>query len=210
MRARLALLTLALALPARAQETVPPPAETPAQAPADTVPRASEPRDDVHVPRVPVLIVNRSAVLENSEAARALQRTEREVLERVSAELARVKAELEAEEKELAELRGALPTREFDERARAFDRKVRSVRRADQERRALFQKFAQDARSALASALPRVLEQVRAETGALALLDAAAVAAADPALDATALAIARYDEEMGEVRFDPPEELIPE
>ena len=54
-----------------------------------------------------------------------------------------------------------------------------------------------------------MLEALRRETGALVLLDASAVAAADPSLDVTSLAIERYDAEMGEVRFDPPEELMP-
>ncbi len=210
MRARLLLLAAALlASPAAAQQ---PEAETPAApAPAQgATPVPAEPAPEARPPRSPVLIVNRNAVLENSAAARALQQTEREVLERVSAELARVKEELEAEEKELTALRNTLPPPDFDERARVFDRKVRSVRRADQERRALFQKFAQEARTALASALPRVLEEVRHETGALVLMDAAAVAAVDPALDVTALAIRRYDEEMGGVRFDPPDDLIPQ
>tara|TARA_R110000751_G_scaffold40203_1_gene95385 strand:+ start:3607 stop:4467 length:861 start_codon:yes stop_codon:yes gene_type:complete len=174
-----------------------------AQAPSGALgPRAT-------LPRSPILIVNRQAVLENSAAARALQETERETLERVTAELERVKTELQVEEQELTRLKPTLPPDQFDARAREFDRKVKAERAAGQDRRALFQKFTQEARQALASALPRVLEALRRETGSLVLLDASAVAAADPALDVTNLAIERYDAEMGAVRFDPPDDLMP-
>ncbi len=229
--AGLALALVAAAGPAAAQQQDPaaPAGPAPAepapteQAPAEQAPAAPAPEaapapaptagparpSRIAIPRSPVLIVNRQAVLENSAAARALQETERETLERVTTELERVKTELQVEEQELTRLKPTLPPAQFDARAREFDRKVKAQRAAGQDRRALFQKFTQEARQALASALPRVLEALRRETGALVLLDASALAAADPALDVTALAIERYDAEMGDVRFDPPKELMP-
>lgn len=195
-----------------APSLAPAPAQSPTQAPA--APPQAQPAPPATsqlrgAPRSPVLIVNRQAVLENSAAAQALQATERETLERVTAELERVKQQLQAEEQELTRIKGVVPAAEFDARARDFDRRVRAERAAGQDRRAVFQKFTTEARQALASALPRVLEALRRETGALVILDSAAVAAADPALDVTQLAIQRYDAETGDVRFDPPEELMP-
>ncbi|MGM0584555.1 MAG: OmpH family outer membrane protein [Pseudomonadota bacterium] len=157
-----------------------------------------------------VLVVNREAVVERSAPAQALRQMERRIRERVQSELDRVKAELETEEQRLTELKETLPAEEFAERARAFDQRVREERRAAQERRALVLRFFKDARNALASAVPRVLDGLRRETGALAILDEGAVLSADPALDVTEQAVARFNAEMGEVRFDPPEELLPE
>lgn len=156
----------------------------------------------------PLATVNGAAVIENSRAARALRETERDLRERVEAENTRVQAELEAEERELLRLRDDLPSAEFEARTAAFDRRVRAERRLAQERGALLLAFVQDARGALVSALPRVLEQVRRDAGAAMLLDAGAVLAVDPSLDLTAYAIARYDAELGGVRFDPPAALI--
>jgi Skp family chaperone for outer membrane proteins len=171
---------------------------------------AQEAGDEAEAAPRPVLIVNSAAVVERSEPARALQRMERRIRERVQAELDRVKAELEAEEQRLAELKETMPPDAFSERARAFDRRVREERGAAQERSALLLRFLKDARQALASALPRVLEGLRRETGAQAILDASAVLAADPALNVTEQAVERYNAEMGGVRFDPPEALSPE
>jgi len=147
-------------------------------------------------------------VLEASAPARALAQVEREVRARVQTHNARVKAELEAEEQILVDERARLAPEAFEARALAFDRRVRAERRLAQERGALLLRFVQDARAALGAALPRVLEGLRADMGAAVILDAGAVVAADPGLDVTAAAIARYDREMGGVRFDPPAALL--
>lgn len=157
-----------------------------------------------------MLIVNGAAVVENSAAARALRETERRIREGVQAENERVKAELEAEERALVRLRETLAAEAFEARTRDFDRRVRAERRRAQERGALLLRFVQDAQGALISALPRVLEGLRREMGAAVILDAGAVLAAHPSLDVTAVAVAAYDREMGDVRFDPPAALLPE
>lgn len=192
LRATGAALVLALAAAAGAA----------GQESGDEAPRAEAPPA--------VLIVDREAVVERSAPAKALQEMERRIRERVQSELDRVKAELEAEEQRLTELKETLPDDEFDDRARAFDQRVREERRAAQERSAQALRFFKDARQALASAVPRVLESLRRETGAEAILNAEAVLSADPALDVTEQAVERYNAAMGEVRFDPPEELLPE
>lgn len=182
LRAAALAAALAAAVPAAGQEAPPPP------------PFA--------------VVVNGAAVVENSAPARALRQTESEVRDRVQAENDRVQADLEARERELVRLRDELPADQFEARTAEFDRRVRAERRAAQERGALLLKFLQDARGALVSALPRVLEIVRRETGAALVIDSGAVLALDPGLDVTALAIQRYDEEMGGVRFDPPAALL--
>ncbi|MEE3098949.1 MAG: OmpH family outer membrane protein [Pseudomonadota bacterium] len=205
--AALATLVAAAGAPAAAQAPSATPGFGLAQAPAASVsaaPVAASP----DLPRGMVLVVNRAAVVDNSAAAQALRDTERDVREAVQKDLDTVKDELEAEEQALTELKKTLAPAAFDERARAFDRRVKEERRDAQERSAILIRFVQEARGALASALPRVLEELRREAGALVILDAAAVASADPSLDVTAEAIARYDREMGAVRFDPPPGLL--
>lgn len=166
------------------------------------------PRSEASGPSIPVMIVNRSAVLEASAPARALAQVERELQASAQQKNDRVRAELVAEERELTTLRETLDAEAFEARTRDFDRRVRAERRRAQERGALMLRFMQDARAALASALPRVLEALRRDLGAAVVLDAGAVVAADPSLDVTAAAIARYDDEMGGVRFDPPAALL--
>ncbi|MEC9435077.1 MAG: OmpH family outer membrane protein [Pseudomonadota bacterium] len=205
--AALATLVAAAGAPAAAQAPSATPGFGLAQAPAASVSAAPEAASP-DLPRGMVLVVNRAAVVDNSAAAQALRDTERDVREAVQKDLDTVKDELEAEEQALTELKKTLAPAAFDERARAFDRRVKEERRDAQERSAILIRFVQEARGALASALPRVLEELRREAGALVILDAAAVASADPSLDVTAEAIARYDREMGAVRFDPPPGLL--
>ncbi|WP_072748371.1 OmpH family outer membrane protein [Oceanicella actignis] len=182
------------------------PAPAPAPPPPPEPPAASAPGAARAAPLI--LYVDPDRVIEASAPAAALRRQEAELRARLEAQLARVKAELEAEELELSKLRDTLARDEFNARALAFDRRVRRERAAAQERGAMFVRFVNEARAALASALPRVIEALRRERGAAFVLNAGAALAADPALDATDEAVRRFDAAMDGVTFDPPAELL--
>ena len=154
-----------------------------------------------------ILVVDVARVLANSGAAQALTRAEAELRARVEAQLDAVKAELEAEERALAERRPDMIPADFARLGADFDRRVRQERRAAQERGALLLKFMEDGRAALRRRLPLALEELRQRRGAAVVIDAAAVAAWDPDIDATAAAAAIFDEMVGELDFTPPAKL---
>ncbi|MGG7567929.1 OmpH family outer membrane protein [Rhodovulum sp. DZ06] len=158
--------------------------------------------------RAQILVVDVSRVLAASDAARALAEAETRARAAVQSRLDRVKEELEAEERALAQARETMDPAEFAKRGAAFDRRVRQERRAAQERGALLLKFVEDGRDALRERLPMALEELRRRRGASVVLDAAAVAAWDADLDATAAAAEIFDEMMGEIAFTPPQKLF--
>lgn len=140
-----------------------------------------------------VVVVSRDRVLRESAASARLRDAEAEMTERLQRQIDSTKAQLAAEEEELARLRGELPDDQFEARISDFDERVRQARRGAQERAALLQKGFQDARALIAAALPPLLERLRVEVGAAAVLNADQVLALDPALDLTDRAIALLD-----------------
>ncbi|MDT8344202.1 MAG: OmpH family outer membrane protein [Thermohalobaculum sp.] len=116
--------------------------------------------------------------------------------EALQREIDAVKAALTAEEEELTRLRATLPRDAFDARVAAFDQRVREERRMAQSRAAALQRAYRDARRQLVDALGGVLEELRLELGALAILDAEGVLAVDPSIDVTARAIALFDDRI--------------
>lgn len=154
-----------------------------------------------------ILVVDVAKVLANSNAAQSLTRAEADLRARVEVQLERVKAELEAEERALAERRPDMDPADFARLGADFDRRVRRERRAAQERGALLLKFMEDGRAALRRRLPLALEELRVRRGATVVIDAAAVAAWDPDVDATAAAAAIFDEMVGALDFTPPAKL---
>ena len=132
-----------------------------------------------------VLVVSRVRVLEEIEAARHLSQEEASATERLQREIDEVKAALTSEEEELTRLRETLPREEFEARVAAFDQRVRDERRSAQNRAAILQQIFRDARRELVDALAQVLEQVRLDLGASAIVNAESVLAHDPAIDAT-------------------------
>ncbi|MCL5777471.1 OmpH family outer membrane protein [Limibaculum sp. FT325] len=159
----------------------------PAGLPLAPAARAQEPR---------ILVVSRGRVLEEAAAARRLAESEVAATEALQRDIDAVKAELAAEEEELTRLRAALPREEFERRVAAFDQRVREERRRAQSLAASLQRAYRDARRQLVDALAPILDEVRTERGAIAILDAASVLVADPAIDVTGRVIELYDQRV--------------
>ncbi|MFT7179661.1 MAG: Skp family chaperone for outer membrane protein [Planctomycetota bacterium] len=155
-----------------------------------------------------ILVVDRAKVLDGTDAAGLLIATETALREAVQARLERVKSELEAEERTLTEARANMPAEEFARRSGAFDRWVRAERREAQERGARLLQFLEESRGALLVRLPQVLEELRIARGAALIIDAAAAAAYDADLDATADAVALFNERVGDISFEAPPFLL--
>lgn len=141
------------------------------------------------------VVVSRDRILREATAARRLRDAEETITARLQGQIDETKAAFAAEEEELARLRGELPSEEFEARVADFDRRVRLARRNAQERAAVLQKAFQDARAAIVAALPGLMERLRVESGASAVLNADQVLALDPAVDLTDRAIALFDAE---------------
>jgi len=141
-----------------------------------------------------VYVISRQRLLNESAPTRVL----REAEARMTAELQRridgAKARLALEEAELTRKRDELTPAEMQERATDFDRRVRLTRRLAKERAAAVQGAFQEARAALVRVLPPMIEALRIEVGAVAILDADQALAIDPSHDLTDRAIALLNE----------------
>lgn len=156
-----------------------------------------------------VLVVSRVRVLEEIDAARHLSQEEAAATERLQREIDEVKAELTAEEEELTRLRETLPREEFEARVAAFDERVRDERRSAQNRAAVLQQVFRDARRELVDALGQVLETVRVDMGAVAIVNADAVLAHDPVIDATDRVIELFNQTVAVPVVSIPQEPQP-
>lgn len=142
-----------------------------------------------------IAVVSRERILREARAARGLREAEEALAQHLQRQIDTTKAAFAAEEEELARMRGTLADAEFEARVTDFDRRVRLARRNAQERAAALQKSFQDARAAIAGALPPLLERLRVDAGAMVVLNAEQVLALDPALDLTDRAIVLLDQQ---------------
>lgn len=159
-----------------------------------------------------VIVVSRNRVLSETQAARAILESEREIGAAFQARVDAVKQALEAEEAELTELRSSLSREEFEARAEAFDRKVRIARRRTQRQAAELQQTFRIARERLKGRLGPILIRVLQEQGAAIVLDADQILVAAPSVNMTDEVIRRFDEEVPALSIEPPlqEPLLPE
>lgn len=140
-----------------------------------------------------VIIVSRERLLREVRASRVLAETERRFAATLQAKIDLAKEAFTAEETEIAELRGTLTSDEFSTRIADFDRRMRSWRRRAQERANDIQRGFQESRAAIVTAMPRILNQLREETGVEVIVNAEQVLSADLALDYTDRAIELFD-----------------
>lgn len=135
-------------------------------------------------------------MLNDTAAARALRAAEVRLTAELQERVDRVKAELGAEEAALTADRATLAREAFDARVAAFDQRVRRERRQTQRRAAALQTAFREERRKLVEALAPILARVRAAKGALVVLNADDVVAADPAIDVTEEVIALFDAQV--------------
>jgi Skp family chaperone for outer membrane proteins len=140
-----------------------------------------------------ILVISRKRLLNETSHAQALLQAEIDLTARLQAEVDAIKADLAAEEQELARLRPTLDRAVFEARVAAFDSKIRKQRRESQEKAAALQNAFRAERLKLVRALDPLLETERKERGASLVLNADQVLTADPALDITDEAIARFN-----------------
>ena len=140
-----------------------------------------------------IFFVSRERILREAEAAKLLARAEQDLTRKLQTQVDRTKEALAEEERALAQLRISLPEAEFAERVAAFDKRVRLARKLTQERAAALQRAFQAARQKVVDALPPLLEEIRLELNAVAILNSDQALAIDGTLDITARVIERFD-----------------
>ncbi|MEM1383186.1 MAG: OmpH family outer membrane protein [Pseudomonadota bacterium] len=158
----------------------------------------------------PIIVVDRGRLFEEALPARALADEERAQTAELQAEIDDVRGKLNTEEEELARQRGVIPEDEFQTRALAFEERVNRERRRAQSRAERLQETFQDARRQLVEDLNPVLEELRVQAGAIAVLDAEDVLVYDPAIDLTGAALDLFNRRVSMPELpDLEEEVIP-
>lgn len=150
-----------------------------------------------------VYVISRSRLLNEAEPTRKLRQAEAALTARLQEQLDRIKSALAREEADLARRRDEIDPSEMILLSQDFDRRVRLTRRLAQERAAVVTSAFQDARAELVQKLPPILERLRKETGAVAILDADQTMAIAPENDLTDRAIDLLNEAL-------PDPSIPE
>lgn len=140
-----------------------------------------------------IAIISRERLLRDVAAARRLAEAERTLTAALQAKVDEANQTFAAEEAEIADQRASLSPEQFSARVADFDRRVRLWRRTAQDRAGKLQRDFQDARARVVAALPRVLEELRRETGATVILNADQVLAADQSANLTARAVELFD-----------------
>lgn len=175
--------------PAAAQEGLPDPATTPPAADAGNA---------VEAPfAAPILTLDQDRFFAESRFGRAAREREQAAIAALEAENAAIERDLIAEEQTLTELRKTLSAEEFAARAVEFDAKVERIRgEQDAKARDITALREGDRQEFLEVAVP-VLGELLDESGAVAIVDKAAIILSRTTIDVTDEAIARIDRAGG-------------
>lgn len=179
MRAILAVLLLAAAIPVQAQD--------PAGSPT-------------------VLVVDFQAVVRESAASTTIQQQIDEQRQAYQAEFGAVEREFRTIEATLTQERSELPEAEFLARRREFEQRIVAAQREAQTRRAALDQAADQAMSVVRSTLLDIVATIARERHADLVLNKAQVVFVDDALDVTDEALERLDRQLASVpvEIDPP------
>ncbi|MEM9371969.1 MAG: OmpH family outer membrane protein [Pseudomonadota bacterium] len=150
-----------------------------------------------------VLVVSRTRILTETEAARSLRRTENNLRDRLKEWVDLQKSSLEEEEQRLTALRAQIDKQEFDALTDAFDKKVRGVRRDTQRYEAAIQSGFREARKALVQNLYPILIEILQRHSASLIIDSDQILIADPKIDMTDEVIALYDQRVAAPELAP-------
>jgi Skp family chaperone for outer membrane proteins len=188
--AALALLALAWAGPAAPQE--------------EATPEGTAP--ELATPELVALVVDFSAVVRQSAAAKGIQQQIDTLREAFQEEFGRIETELRAEEQRLTEERSTLATEQFVQRRRAFEQRVTEAQRRAQGRRAALDGALSTAMGRVREELLGVVAEIAAEKGATLVLDKSQVVLSARDLDVTEDALGRLDARLPSVEVIMPPE----
>ncbi len=197
-RAVQALLVLALAGPAAAQEAAPPQPPAP---PAVTPPQR---------PALPVVVLRQEALFERSAFGQAAMARRDAANRALLAENREIEAELDAEERALTARRPDLPAEEFRALAEAFNVKVEGIRTTQDAKSDAIQRALEEDRARFLRAAVPVVAELMFELGAVAVLDQSVVILSVDVADITDLAVTRIDARIGAGDLSPEPEPEPE
>lgn len=190
-----AVLLLATASGAGAQNVPDGAAQTPPDLPSRTI---ESPRDATPMAKAPVLTVDQDLLFTDSNWGKRTQRVLDETGGRIAAENERLAARLSAEEATLTQQRGTLDPAEFRKQAEAFDTRATEVRRERAQVVQDLNAWAAADRAAFYRAAQPLMARMMQERGAVAVLDRRTVFVSLDAIDLTQALVARLDAELGD------------
>ena len=154
---------------------------------------AQSPRVQV---RSPILTVDSEQLFERSDVGQAILAEIQAAGASLQARNDEIVAELQAEEQSLTEQRPTMEPEAFRELADAFDEKAQRIRQErGNELEALNRRLDRERRGFLAAAAP-IIEEIMQEAGAAVVVDQRDVLISNLAVDITAIAIRRINEQM--------------
>ena len=121
----------------------------------------------------------------------------------------RIEEALETEERDLTERRATMSAADFAALASAFDVKVEDIRAAQDGKTRSIQRQLEDDRKRFFDAIPPILGDLLAESGATAILADSAIVMSLSSIDITATAIARIDARLPAPVQDPAPQPAP-
>ena len=142
---------------------------------AATAAQAQQSSYPVFQPVVPVVSVNREALLQKSQYGQALMGVLTRRQSALVEENEALSAKLEQEELELTELRKTLTPEEFNPLAEVFDNKVKEVRRTQDQKSVDLAKALETSRFRFFRHAEAVIGQLMSENGIVFVLDESAV-----------------------------------
>jgi len=144
------------------------------------------------------LVIDQEALFKNSAFGQRILLETDQATKDLVAENRQIEAKLVAEEKDLTDRRPGLPADQFRLLADAFDEKVQQIREEQSQKSDAIGATLDKNRREFFQAIIPVLAEILRETHAVAILDKRTVLISVNLIDATALAVSRIDQRLGD------------
>lgn len=146
----------------------------------------------------PVLVFDRSRVLNQSQVGAALESRINDARAALLVENDQIYADLEAEEQQISDEKASMGEAEFRARAQAFDDKVTEVRQRQDEKARDIQKLYDDGLAEIEQEMNSVLAEIARDLGAVVVFERNQVYLMSGAIDISRIAIEKLDEQQAE------------
>jgi Skp family chaperone for outer membrane proteins len=144
-------------------------------------------------PSLGVLVVELERVFSDSKSGQQMTDALRQQHDVFRASVTKIQDELVAEEQSLTDLRASMSHNDFRALADAFDSKVRRIRLESDAKEAAFVTAGENARRQFNASVMPILEELRLERGASAVVERRSIYVMDPSVNITQEVITRLD-----------------
>lgn len=143
-----------------------------------------------------ILVIDVQGVVRDSAAAKGIQQQIDELRRSYQEEFGAIEEQFRAMEAQLAQDRTVLPPDQFDAKLRDFEQRLTEMQREAQARRAALDMGLDQAMDTVRTALLEVVSTIARERNAHVVLNKAQVVLVDRALDVSADALARLNQQL--------------